>query len=488
MPAANPVLPGFFPDPSICRVGDTYYLANSTFEYAPGLPVHASRDLQDWKLVGFAADQDDRFEFDRMADSDGLYAPTIRFHDGLFYVVCTRVGKGIDASFIVTATDPAGPWSEPVWVKGSRGFDPSLFFHDGRVYWCATRAVEDSRYFGECEVWVREIDPATGELLGEETVIWTAANRDGTWCEGPRLFERNGWFYVLTAEGGTFRDHAVVIGRSRSITGPYENCPRNPVLTHRHLGREFPVQNVGHPDFVEGADGSWSAVVLAVRTVDDRHVLGRETFVTDVEWEDDWPVLAAGVGHLDDVRERPVHLDEHPPRLGTDVLTIRGGAGFVKESDDGLVLRSTGEDVTGAGSPAAVLYRLVHLRAGVAVSFDDVDPRARVGLLFRQSGAFSVRLEVGEGRARVLVRRAGDDTEVDAWAVEDGASLTIEADFTPEGLRFRTGADWSAPAAVDVLSSEEAGGFVGTVWGPYVEGTQGVGATFVGRRYGSVDA
>lgn len=486
----NPVLPGFFPDPSVCRAGDRYVLANSTFEYYPGLPVHVSDDLVHWQQVASAVTDAVALDFAEMGDSKGLYAPTVRYHDGTLYLVCTRVGgRGDgteDTAFLVTATHAAGPWSPPRWVAGADGFDPALFFEGDRVYWCSTRIVRPGAYPGECEVWVREFDVHDAALVGEETVVWRGALHGATWAEGPRIFARNGWYYLLTAEGGTFRDHAIVIARSRSITGPYENCPRNPVLTHRHLGADYPVQNVGHADFVERPDGTWAAVLLAVRTEGRQHLLGRETFLAEVTWEDDWPVVNAGHGVLRDVGDRPLAYEQRPPSVEA-ALTVRGAPDFATEGRHGARLASTGDGVTdGAGRPAALLYRLQHRLVQVEAEVVLDDPGARVGLLLRQSSDHAVRVEVADGTARVLHRQGDRETVIDAWAVS-GTSFVLSAELA-DGVRFAVDGRWSSPAPVDVLSSEVAGGFVGTTWGPYVEGAAGAAATVQALRYRSAGA
>jgi alpha-N-arabinofuranosidase len=473
----------------VCRAGERYYLANSTFEYFPGLPIHVSDDLVTWTPLTSAITDVDAFDYARLGDSKGVYAPSIRFHDGVFYIACALVDGGVESGFIITATDPAGPWSKPVWVREARGFDPSLFFHEERTYWCAARTVQPGEYFGQTEVWVREIDPTSGEFLGDETVIWDSALRGATWSEAPHIFERDGWFYLLTAEAGTFRDHAVVIGRSRSITGPYENCPRNPIFSHRHLGTEYPVQNVGHADFVERPDGTWCAVALAVRTIDDKHILGRETFIADVTWEDDWPVVNAGTGVLLDVGDRPHDERVEPARLG-DALTIRGAADFVTEVADGMVLTSTGSSVTQHEHPAALAYRLRHHDAVVSATFGSVDDEAITGLLLRQSTDFSIRLELAHARARVIRRSDGSDEVVDEWPttsvggeITAGSSAQLSAQLSAQGVRFAVGDHWSRSTPIDVLSTEMAGGFVGTVWGPYVEGAEGATALVSATEY-----
>jgi alpha-N-arabinofuranosidase len=165
----NPVLAGFFPDPSVCRVGERYYLANSTFEYFPGLPIHVSDDFISWTPLSSAIADAHAFDYAKLRDSKGVYAPSIRFHDGVYYIACALVDDGVESGFIVTATDPAGPWSKPIWVREARGFDPSLYFHDGHTFWCAARTVQPAEFFGQTEVWVREIDTASGEFVGEET-------------------------------------------------------------------------------------------------------------------------------------------------------------------------------------------------------------------------------------------------------------------------------------------------------------------------------
>jgi len=498
----NPVLAGFHPDPSICRVGDRYYLANSTFEYVPGIPLYESTDLREWKPIGSAVTRPDEFALAGARDSGGLYAPTLRHHDGTFYLVGSQVDR-TPSQFIITASDAHGPWSAPLWVPEASGFDPSLFFHDDKAYWCATRVVREED--GRTAIWVREIDVSTGRFAGEETVLWHGALKDATWSEGPHLFERGGWFYLLTAEGGTYRDHAAVIARSRSITGPYENHPRNPVLTHRHLGAAYPVQNVGHADFVERPDGSWAAVVLGVRAEEGRHILGRETFVADVEWEDGWPVISPGLGVLADVGDRHSCWEQKPAVID-GAFTVRGPADFAEQTHDGVVLTAIADvtarsDTTQSSSPSAttgaeaqpvaprrlprpsaLFHRLAHHRARVSVAFDSVGPGIVTGLLLRQSDAYSLRVELCDGGFRVVERSDGTDTERESWALtpgfgptggDDHAEIEFVAELTADGVLFSAGGHTAAAVPTAVLSSEVAGGFVGTMWGPFVTGTTG---------------
>src|SRR5690349_14590841 len=182
---SNPILPGCYPDPSVCRVGDTYWLVTSTFEYFPGLPVFRSTDLVTWEQVGHVIDRADQLDYQGVRYSQGLFAPTIRHHDGVFWVVCTMVGspEGVPGgNFVVTATDPAGPWSDPVWLDED-GIDPSLFFDDdGRVWVHGTRPAREPEWDAQTEVWLRELDRQTMRLTGPEHVLWKGAVLGAVWA------------------------------------------------------------------------------------------------------------------------------------------------------------------------------------------------------------------------------------------------------------------------------------------------------------------
>lgn len=313
--ATNPILPGCYPDPSICRVGEDYYLVSSTFEYFPGLPIHRSRDLVSWEPIGHAIDRPDQLDFDGLWSSSGLFAPTIRYHDGLFWIICTLVDQRDGqrgGNFYVTATDPAGPWSDPVWIDES-GIDPSLFFDDdGRIWVHGTRLAVDPLWHDQTEVWIRELDPVAGRLVGDEHVVWHGALENAVWAEGPHLYRVDGTYYLLAAEAGTEFHHAISVARADAVTGPYVGHKGNPVLTHRHLGRGTDVVGVGHADLVQAVDGSWWAVLLAMRPYGGYHYnLGRETFLVPLVWEDGWPVFAPGVGRVPMRVEVPFAADPH---------------------------------------------------------------------------------------------------------------------------------------------------------------------------------
>ncbi|KQM82696.1 glycoside hydrolase family 43 protein [Agromyces sp. Leaf222] len=319
--ARNPVLPGCHPDPSVCRVGEEFFVVTSSFELFPGLPVHRSRDLVHWELVGHAIHRETQVDLSGVRSSGGLFAPTIRHHDGRFLVACTLVGgTGRSGSFVVTATDAAGPWSDPVWVEEAEGIDPSILVdRAGRAWWSGTRLADPPAWPEQTEVWVRELDLETLQLVGEERVVWNGALTGAVWAEGPHLYDlgdrdgdtsadiaSGGGILLLASEGGTERHHAVSVAMADSPLGEYRGNPGNPVLTHRHLGASAPVANVGHADLFDDGRGGWWITALATRRVDGRDALqARETWLAPVAWEHGWPVLAPGLGRLTDTVDVP---------------------------------------------------------------------------------------------------------------------------------------------------------------------------------------
>jgi alpha-N-arabinofuranosidase len=272
----NPVIPGFYSDPSICKVGDDYYLVTSTFEYFPGVPVFHSKDLVNWEQIGHCIDRSDQLPM-----GVNIFAASIRYHNGTFYMITTNFG-GKGGNFYVTARNPAGPWSDPVWVD-IRGIDPDLFFdEDGKAYVITS-------LFTLCE-----IDLKTGTLLDEGQKIWYGAG--GSALEGPHIYKKDGYYYLMAAEGGTAEGHSVTIARSLHIKGPYINNPANPILTHANAAGQLCVlHGVGHADMVQASDKSWWMVFHAYRMTGFtgvHHTLGRETCLTPVCWPGNgWPVV-----------------------------------------------------------------------------------------------------------------------------------------------------------------------------------------------------
>ncbi len=288
----NPVIPGFHPDPSVCRRGDDFYLVTSTFEFFPGVPIFHSRDLVNWRQIGHCLTRKSQLDLTGIGSSSGIFAPTIRYHAGRFYMITTVMGGC--GNFYVSAEQPEGPWSDPILVDAS-DFDPSLFFDDdGTVYY--TRR-------GQGLVQAT-IDIATGKLTSELKIICSGfLSRD---IEGPHLYKIRGWYYLMAAEGGTRFGHSATIGRSRSPWGPFESCPTNPILTHRHRSHRL-IRDTGHVELIEDARGNWWALCLATRQLryDSASILGRETFLAPVTWSSDgWPQIGTD-GQIDEQIEVP---------------------------------------------------------------------------------------------------------------------------------------------------------------------------------------
>jgi xylan 1,4-beta-xylosidase len=505
----NPVLPGCHPDPSICRVGDEYFLVTSTFEYFPGLPIHRSRDLVDWELVGHAVHRADQLDLSTVPSSGGLFAPTIRHHGGRFHVVCTLVhGEGRQGHFLVTATDPAGPWSAPVWFDGVPGIDPSLTFDEGRVWMCGTRLADPGEWEGQTDVWLHELDPITFAPIGAERLIWRGALVGARWAEGPHLYRRDGRWLLLAAEGGTERDHAVCVAYADEITGPYTGDPGNPRLTHRDLGSRAEVVNVGHADLVDAPDGRSWAVLLATRTVDGGGVLlggllGRETHLVPVDWEAGRPLFAPGVGRVEAMVDAEGVPDQSPrvalvrddfdrPVLDLEWNTLRGDGGehmSLTDRPGHLRLRLGATSPTEIGPLSFVGRRLPSVRARIAARVELESPTLgeEAGLLLRQSEDAHLALVVRSDHANGRV--------VEASLTTGGRRRTLgEASVTPDGpleleltldgfeaelsVRGPSGEPTRvALADTSPLASEVAGGFLG-VW---------VGVVAVGAGVGHAD-
>jgi xylan 1,4-beta-xylosidase len=471
----RPVLPGFFPDPSICRVGEDFYLANSSFEYLPGVPLHHSRDLLQWEHIGNVLDRDDQITLPSGTGGTGIYAPTIRYHGGRFWMVTTNVAEFGKGHLIVRTDDPAGPWSAPVHTTGAVGIDPDLAWDaDGTCYLTWTSIGAD------VPITQAQIDPLTGELMSEPRPVWAGTGLAHP--EGPHLHRHDGWWYLVVAEGGTERGHAVSVARSRSIGGPFEAHPANPVLTHRSTAH--PVQNTGHADLVELPSGEWAAVHLAVRPrgfTPMFHVNGRETFLVGVEWVNGWPVFVEDrytapvpeTGFTDDFRSPTQHPRWISPGLHPNAFASPAGGGGVALAADGarrlLAVR--------ARDDAWEATALVDGDAGLVLRLDD---RHRA----------SVEARGGELVARVVV--GGLDHVLGTAPLPPGSvELCLRVVPAPHGPDHTGGPDqvelgWLGPDGFDRLghldgryfSTEVAGGFTGRV-----VGVEPLAGTTVLRRF-----
>ena len=320
----NPILAGGYPDPSICKVGDTFYLVNSSFEYFPGLPIHKSTDLINWELIGHGLHRESQasstVNLVDVQSNGGIHAPTIRYNKGVYYIISTNVyydaekNKTDMVNFIITANNPAGPWSDPIHIEGAPGIDPDLFFDDnGRVWYVGNQAPENPSFDGEGEIWLQELDLNEYSLIGERHLLWRGAC-GGVWAEGPHMYKKDGKYYLIIAEGGTSFNHAIMVAMSENIEGPYISNPRNPILTSRHLSYDNWVNSTGHGDIVELDNGRYYMVILGIRNEINRGSnMGRETFIAPLSWErepfewkenkDLWPVVSPISGKVEKENE-----------------------------------------------------------------------------------------------------------------------------------------------------------------------------------------
>lgn len=500
--AKNPIMPGFYPDPSICAVGEDYYLINSTFAYFPGLSLMHSKDLVHWEQIGNVMDRKSQLPLKEAGHSAGLFAPTIRYHEGVFYVICTNVSYG--GNYIVTASNPEGPWSEPYYIEGADGIDPSLFFdEDGKCYYIGTHPnPEGCKYDGDWYIWIQELDVKTMKLVGEHKNVWNGAMKNIVWPEGPHLYKKGEYYYIMHAEDGTGPDHAVTVCRSKNIWGPYENNFCNPILTHRHLGRDYPVKYVGHADLIETPAGEWYMTMLAVRPKEGYTTMGRETFLAKVVWENDWPVVNPGAGMLTDTVE--IELPEWRPETDVNSYTYRTGAktcvpGSSREydftnmkvlGDEFLFLRNPEENMyqlTEKGlnlhfspvtlkekaSPSYIAIRQQHHRCKVeaCLKTDGLTSARRAGIAVVQSDEYQLRVEVGDSKADVILCEKGMDQCVGSAVVEDKEvvlSIAIDELKATVGMKdSKREIILAEDVDIRALSTEVAGGFVGCTAGIY---------------------
>jgi alpha-N-arabinofuranosidase len=480
----NPVLPGFYPDPSICRVGGDYYLVNSSFEFFPGVPLFHSQDLVHWQPIGYCLTRKSQLTLDHMRSSGGIYAPTLRYHDGTFYMVTTLVDGG--GNFFVTARNPAGPWSEPVWLDNS-GIDPSLFFDDdGKVYYTRHQGM------GDGSIAQTTLNLQTGKLEGELKEIWKGTG--GVWPEGPHLYKINGAYYLMIAEGGTSYDHRVTIARSDSPWGPFVADPRNPILTHRHRP-EHPLQALGHADLVETPAGWW-LVCLGIRPQGGRfHHLGRETCLAPVTWTaDNWPVVN-GNGTIEltmPAPQLPAHLwKPTPPRDEFDKAELGLQWNFLRnpyERDFSLTersghLRLHGSAVTmnDQDSPAFVGRRQTDLAGSVStrISFTPQRTNEEAGLVLRgnEKNHYDIGITLRGGKRAVFFRKilAGQTVEPVRYEDLGSGDVTLFVRASPTDYKFAYqppggGAKDLGTALTRDLSSEKIGGFTGVFVGLYATG------------------
>jgi alpha-N-arabinofuranosidase len=513
----NPVIKGFYPDPSVVRVGADYYLVNSTFGWFPGIPVFHSRDLVHWTQIGNAIDRVDQLDFGRHDLVNGVFAASIAHHDGRFWIANTCF-PNCGGNFVITATDPAGPWSDPVWLPDlAGGIDPSLFFDDDGRAWIVNNdlpAGGKERYTGHRAIWLQEFDAKAIRTVGPRTVILDGGidpAEKPEYVDGPHLYKRDGWYYLSAAEGGTGEMHRQVILRSRAVTGPYVPWERNPILTQRDLPRErpFPITSTGHADLVQTQDGDWWAVFLGNRPyppLEGHYVnTGRETFLMPVHWQDGWPRITAPGQLVPYVLDAPalpagnavqptsgafaVNDEFDDARLPLHWITVRNPREqWYRLQDGALHLQPREVPLGQRGNPSFLARRQQHQDASAATALHFMPQRDGdiAGLAAFQNEEYWYLLAVTREHGKpmlVLDRRDGRQKQEAATGTRLAtAPLPAIADGQPLQLRIRArgakydfeyaggGGHWQTLARdLDgtLLSTSVAGGFTGAVFGVY---------------------
>ena len=500
----NPILSGFYPDPSVKKVGDDYYLVNSTFSYFPGIPVFHSKDLKNWKQIGNVIDRPSQMNFLGDGVSRGLFAPSINFHNGTYYVTCTLIDR--KGNFVVTAKSPSGPWSNPVWLPEVKGIDPSLFFDADKAYIVYNSDAPDNKplYSGHRTIRVYEFDPINLKVLGEEKQLVNGGvdiSKKPVWIEGPHIFKRGDWYYLCAAEGGTSVNHSQVILRSKQATGPYLAYEKNPILTQRDLDpkRKNPVTSAGHAELVEGPDGNTYAVFLAVRPYeDDFYNIGRETFIAPVKWDNEWPIINPDFKEIQpvykasfkEVRELNTipqsgefeYRIKFEDKIDPALLFLRtfDQSWFKLSKADGITMNLSPETCMGTGNPAFIGKRQQHLicKASTELNFTARAKNEKAGLLIYQSEFnFYYLCKSIEGSRQVLQIFKGNKQNNNMSLIKQvyvGKSklyLQIEADKSVCNFYYSNNAkNWKLLAGgLDgkYLSTKVAGGFVGSLFALY---------------------
>jgi len=475
----NPAVPGFHPDPSVVRVGDDYYLACSSFEYFPGLPLFHSTDAEHWTPIGHVVTRPGQLAIEGVPTGGGAWAPTIRFHEGTFYItVADAMGRG---GLIFTATDPAGEWSDGTLMVGADGIDHDIAWDaDGTCYVTYSGLLLEGEDFGK-HLGIQQVrmDPTTGQALEEPRSLWSGTGK--MFPEAPHLYEVDGTWYLLVAEGGTERGHSVAIARGPSPQGPFEGHPANPIHTHRSTAH--PIQNSGHADLMDTADG-WVMVSLGTRPRGATRAfapMGRETYQTRVTWADGWPVvepfdLTPGLPTV------TVETDLGEP-LGLEWLTVRHAErDWLRHEDGALVITAAPaapEVAMDDPRPRFVGRRQQHERARIGAVLEPGDGIGGLSVRYDEDHHYDV-----ERAGDVVVARVRLDQIEHLWSAPAPAgplelwidTVPSQVAFTSAGmtcdtvrLGFTADGVETEVAAMDgrYLTSDTCASFTGRVWGPY---------------------
>jgi len=503
----NPILPGWYSDPSICSNGEDFFLVTSTFVYFPGVPIFHSKDLVNWKQIGHVLDRPSQLiNFQDQRTSRGIFAPAISYnpHNETYYMITTNVNAG---NFFVKTKDPFGSWSEPVYLKEVGGIDPSFFFdEDGKAYIVNNDAPEGKTlYDGHRAIWVHEFDVNTEKVVNKSKMIVNGGvdiSQKPIWIEGPHIYKVNGKYLLTAAEGGTSINHSQVVFSSDKPMGPYTPWDKNPILTQRHLSpdREYPITCVGHADLIQSKEGDWWAVFLGCRPINGKFEnLGRETFIMPVQWsEDGFPYMTRGdelvpmilkkeglvrdesspIGNFernDDFSSESLNMEWLSLRAPiADLYSLTKNPGF-------LSLQCTDIASYELKTPAYLGRRVQHhnYECVTKMYFDPADENDAAGILIYKDDEHQYFLSVrkSENARKVCVEKIGElsaeiiteqqiegDGPVDLKVVSKGLTLDFYYSVDSKAKNWQL---VSGDIDAFYLSTANTGGFTGTTIGMY---------------------
>lgn len=506
----NPVLTGFYPDPSIVKVGADYYSVHSTFSYFPGLPIMHSRDLKNWKQVGNVIDRPSQMEFMGERMTRGLFAPAIAYYKGTYYVTCTDIDH--EGNFVVTSKNPGGPYSNPVKIPEVKGIDPSIYFDEAtdKAYIVYNSDAPDRKplYSGHRTIRIYEFDYKNLKVVGEEHQLVNGGvdlSKKPVWIEGPHIMKRNDWYILYAAEGGTSVNHSQVALRSKDIWGPYVPFEGNPVLTQRGLpeDRPNPITSAGHAQFIEGPDGNWYSIFLAVRPYEgDFYNTGREMFIAPLTWVNDWPMIEHGekvIAYKYKTNIKEVKQKGAIPQSGNFSYTMTFEKGLdlsmlflrtvdsssFKTSANGLTINLKPETISELTNPSFIGKRQQHLNssAETQVSFAPKNANEKAGLVIFQDERhyyFIAKAKNGDGKDIVQLIKSKDKTtelvtEVALTIPSSKVNFKIKSEGALYSFWYSTdGKKWNLlKDKVDgkFLSTKVANSFIGCTYGMYATST-----------------
>jgi len=486
----NPILKGFNPDPSLCRVGADFYLVTSSFEFSPGVPIYHSKNLVNWELINYCLTDEVQLDLRGAKASGGIYAPTIRHHDGVFYMTTTNVSNG--GNFIVHTKDIRGKWSAPIFVNQS-GIDPSLLFDDGRCFYCSNGWDEESTF-----IQLSEINPLTGEFVREPVPICRGTG--GIYPEAPHLYKIGEWYFLMLAEGGTQYGHMETIFRAKDPYGPYEPCSRNPILSHKDLAGH-PIQCTGHADIVDDQNGNYWCCFLGVRPLGAKrlHNLGRETFLAPVTWDGGGFPIIGNNGTAELCMEGPLPAPALPECIDfyDDFASEEASLHYNYYGNQGLerFLRKDGcLHIDGRGacfsgsvsSPAFVGIRQKEfaVTAEAEVSLAALIDGTYVGItaFYNHSYHYDVHVTAEDGRLFACLRKRVHDLEAVTAKIEIEKSDSVRLSIVSSAeiyTFFCNGQEIGSGLTVGLCTEQTwPTSFTGTYFGMFAEGGIGVFTEF----------